>query len=69
MKTTKNTGEPSLTECALPTASDLNQVTIVELQPDNPMANYQDAMQLANAEDRTLLSFANGSRMGICLPW
>jgi hypothetical protein len=50
MKTTKNTGEPSLTECALPTASDLSQVTIVELQPDNPMANYQDAMQLANAE-------------------
>jgi hypothetical protein len=50
MKSRKNTSESSLTECALPIAPDSSQVTVVELQPESPLADYQEAIQLANAE-------------------
>jgi hypothetical protein len=50
MNAMKNNNDSTLTECILPTAADLSQVTVVELQPESPVADYQVAMQLANAE-------------------
>jgi len=36
--------------CPLPTEADLSQLTVVELQPELPLADYRAAMQLANGE-------------------
>lgn len=50
MKSKKKNSEPTLTECALPTEPDLSQLTVVELMPESPLADYLAAMQLANLE-------------------
>ena len=55
MNTSNKTDKASDTECPVPMPVDLSQLTIVELQPERPMADYQEAMQLANAEAKKRL--------------
>jgi len=50
MNATKDTDNLIGPECVLPEAADLSQLTVVELQPEGPVADYRIAMQLANAE-------------------
>jgi len=51
MSTSDNTNKPATGPvCALPTEVDLSQLTVVELQPASPLADYRAAMQLANDE-------------------
>jgi len=49
MKAKRNTSEPEGAECALPETADLSQITVVALQPEQPVADYLQAMQLASA--------------------
>jgi hypothetical protein len=58
MSSTKDTSEPLVGECQLATTPDLDQLTVVELQPENPLVDYQAAMQLANAEAKKRLGEA-----------
>jgi hypothetical protein len=50
MNATKNPEKSLPTECAIPAAADLSQLVVIEIQPENPVVDYQVAMQLANAE-------------------
>lgn len=46
-----NTNKPATaTACSLSAEADLSQLTVVELQPELPLADYRAAMQLANDE-------------------
>jgi hypothetical protein len=55
MKASKNTSKGTGSECALPAAADLSKLTVVELQPEGPVADYRVAMQLANTEAKKRL--------------
>ena len=37
-------------QCPVPAAPDFSAVTVLELSPQPPVADYRDAMQLANTE-------------------
>jgi len=51
MSDSDNTNKPAAaTACSLSAEADLNQLTVVELQPELPLADYRAAMQLANDE-------------------
>ncbi len=41
--------------CNLPTTADYSKVTLVNLEPDPPPANYIEAMNLANLEAERLI--------------
>lgn len=58
MNTSNNKGKTSGAECVIPKPADLSQLTIVELNLDRPVADYQEAMQLANAEAEARLGEA-----------
>jgi len=58
MKASKNISKLTGSECAVPVAADLSQLTVVELQPEGPVADYRIAMQLANAEAKERLGEA-----------
>ncbi|MGW8227428.1 MAG: AF1514 family protein [Gammaproteobacteria bacterium] len=68
MNATKTPDKSLPTECAIPVAAELSQLTIVELKPEGPVADYRVAMQLANAEaekrlgDAMLLSWYDRDR-------
>ena len=36
--------------CAIPVDADLSNIVTLEIRPDIPLANYREAMELANAE-------------------
>ena len=40
---------PEATSCRVPSPPDLSGVTVVELNPERPVGDYREAMQLANA--------------------
>ena len=51
MSDSDNTNKPAAAAtCSLSAEADVSQLTVVELQPDLPLADYQAAMQLANDE-------------------
>ena len=50
MNTTNKTEQFSGAECAIAKPADLSQLTVIELTPEQPLADYQEAMRLANAE-------------------
>ena len=59
MSTADNTSKPvTAPACPLPTETDLSQLTVVELQPASPLADYRAAMQLANDEAQKRLDEA-----------
>lgn len=58
MNTSNKTDNASGAECTIPKPAELSQLSIVELTPDRPVADYQEAMQLANAEAKTRLGDA-----------
>ncbi len=68
MNASNKTDKASGPVCAVPRPVDLSQLTIVEIQPERPMVDYQQAMQLANAEaearlgDAMLLSWYDRDR-------
>ena len=54
-----NTNKPAAaTACSLSAEADLSQLTVVELQPELPLADYRAAMQLANDEAKRRLGEA-----------
>jgi len=51
MSDSDNTNKPAAaTACSLSAEVELSQLTVVELQPELPLADYHAAMQLANDE-------------------
>ena len=48
MSNSNNTNEDVL--CSVDSDTDLRQLSVVELQPESPLADYQAAMQLAEQE-------------------
>ena len=51
MSNSDNNNKPTTeAACPLPTEADLSQLTLVELQPELPLADYRAAMQLAEQE-------------------
>jgi hypothetical protein len=59
---------PEATSCRVPSPPDLSGVTVVELNPERPVGDYREAMQLANARagaqpgDNMLLSWYDRDR-------
>ena len=58
MKASKNISKLTGSKCAVPVATDLSKLTVVELQPEPAVTDYRVAMQLANAEAKERLGEA-----------
>lgn len=58
MNANNKSEQASGAECAIPEPADLSQLTVIELRPEQPLTDYQEAMRLANAEAEARLGEA-----------
>ena len=58
MNVTKNPNNSSTTVCEVPAAPDLSQLTIVAIQPERRVVDYQAARTIENAEAKKRLGEA-----------